>query len=129
MAKVSKREEAFKLFDEGKKPRDSELVALGLSPKTVKKYQTLWRKQKTPTEQAPCGEVEAPVAPFAAGEVPVESIPDGNLFELRGLIYRKERVVYSGEVIATRLVGTAYTTILTPKGSAEFKPGVMVVAK
>lgn len=129
MAKVSKREKAFKLFDEGKKARDPEVVALGLSPGTAKKYQTLWRKQSTPTEQAPClEEAVAPIAP-ATGEVPVESIPDGSLFEHKGLLYKKKRTVYSGEVIASRMLSVAYTNILTEKGSAEFKPGVMVTAK
>jgi len=130
MAKVSKKEGAFKLFSEGKKPGDPEIVALGLSPKTVKKYQALWRKQKSPTEQAPClEEAVAPIAPAAAGEVPVESIPDGSLFEFQRLLYKKRKRVYSGQVIATRMVGAGYTNILTEKGSAEFKPGVMVTAK
>lgn len=131
MMKVSRKEEAFKLFDQGKRPGDPEMVALGLSPKTVIKYQTLWRKQAT-TEQPPClvcAGVEESVAPPAAGEVPVESIADGSLFEQKGLLYRKNRVVYSGQVIATRLVATGYTTILREKGSAEFKPGIMVIAK
>lgn len=128
MMKVSRKEEAFKLFDQGKRPGDPEMVALGLSPKTVIKYQTLWRKQAT-TEQAPCLESVETVAPLAAREVPVESIADGNLFEFAGLLYKKNRVVYSGQVIATRLVGAAYTSILRERDSAEFKPGVMVIAK
>jgi len=130
MAKVSRKEEVFKLLDAGKKPSDPEIVALGLSKKTVSKYQTLWRKQKSPTEQAPClEEAVAPIALAAAGEMPVESIPDGSLFEHKGLLYKKRKQVYSGEVVATRMVGAGYTNILTEKGSAEFKLGVMVIAK
>jgi hypothetical protein len=128
MAKVSKREKAFKLFDEGKKPRDPEVVALDLSPKTARKYQTLWRKQAGKTEVTAAAPI-APAAPTTAGEMTVESIPDGGLFEHKGLLYKKRTTVYSGQVIATRMVGAGYTNILTEKGSAEFKPGIMVVAK
>jgi len=35
---MSKKDEAFRLFDEGKKPSDPELKALGLSPKTRYNY-------------------------------------------------------------------------------------------
>jgi hypothetical protein len=134
MVKVSKREQAFKLFDEGKKPSDPDIMALGLSPKTARKYLTMWRKQAGKGEEAPCTkaaeeEAIASVASPAAGEVPVESIPDGNLFEFQGLTYKKRKEVYSGQVIAIRMVGAGYTNILTEKGSAEFKPGVMVIAK
>ena len=125
MAKVSKRERAFKLFDEGKKPGDPDILALGLSPKTVRKYQTLWRKQNATMEQAPC--LESVEEPAPAEEVPVESIPDGGLFEHKGLLYKKRKVVYSGQVIASRMIGAAYTSILRERDSAEFKPGVMVI--
>jgi hypothetical protein len=133
MAKMSKREQAFKLFDEGKKPGDPDILTLGLSQKTVRKYQTMWRKQ-IPVEQAPCTEATdrqqvAPVAVPAEGEVTVESIPDGGLFEHNGLLYKKRRVVYSGQVIAARMVGAGYTNVVRERGSAEFRPGVMVIAK
>lgn len=41
--KVSKKDEAFKLFAQGKEPDDPELEALGLAPSTIKKYFNLWK--------------------------------------------------------------------------------------
>lgn len=43
--KVSKKDEAFKLFAQGKEPGDPELEALGLAPSTIKKYFGLWKEQ------------------------------------------------------------------------------------
>jgi hypothetical protein len=135
MAKVSRREKAFELFSRGKRPGDPEIDALGLSQKTIKKYLSLWRKQGGESGQAPCAEPAgktqktAPVAVPTVEEMPVGSVPDGGLFEHNGLLYRRKRQVYSGEVIATRMVGTSYTSTLSEKGLAEFKPGIMVTAK
>lgn len=42
---VSKKDEAFKLFTEGKELGDPELEALGLAPSTIKKYFSLWEQQ------------------------------------------------------------------------------------
>lgn len=130
MAKMARKEQAFKLFDEGRKPGDPEIVALGLSRKTVNKYQTFWRKQQS--ECPSCEgeeEVTAPVASAANMEVPVESIPDGGLFEVNGLLYKKKSQVYSGQVIAARMFSAGYTAILTERGTAEFKPELKVIAK
>lgn len=147
MANASKKEQAFKLFAQGKKPGDPEIRALGLSPKTANKYQTLFRKQQDSKEEPTCREcaeaaagtaAEIPAAEAAQaaevilgapGEVPVASIPDGYLFEAKGLLYKKIRQVYSGQVIARRMIGTGYSTSLKETGSAEFKPGTMVIAK
>jgi hypothetical protein len=136
MAKVSKREQAFKLFDQGKKPGDPEIVALELSPKTVRKYKALWKKQASVAKTVPGGldtelyaTSENIINSYSVGEVVVESIPDGSLFEHKGLLYKKRKVVYSGQVIANRMVGAGYTSILRERDSAEFKPGVMVIPK
>jgi hypothetical protein len=133
MAKVSKREQAFKLFDEGKKPGDPGVVALGLSPKTARKYRSMWRKQAVPAAAVQEGGLDTTsgqiIESYSTGEVPVESIPDGSLFEHKGLLYKKRRSVYSGQVVANRMVGAGYTSILREKGSAEFMPGLMVIPK
>ena len=43
---MSKKEEAFRLFDEGKKPSDPEVKSLGLSTKTRYNYYQEWKKQQ-----------------------------------------------------------------------------------
>jgi len=145
MTELSKKEQVFALFNEGKKPDDPEVIAIGLARRTVQNYQTLWQKQQAKEKGgadvcAPCKEAaggapvaatQAPAQPVPApqGTVSVESIPDGSLFESKSLLYKKLRQVYSGQVIATRVIGVAYASTFRERGTAEFKPGVMVVPK
>lgn len=42
---VSKKEQAFKLFDQGKTLDDPEVAALGLAPESLKKYYRLWKNK------------------------------------------------------------------------------------
>jgi hypothetical protein len=42
----SKKERAFRLFDEGKRPSDPEVKALGLKPSTVYRYYQEWKKAR-----------------------------------------------------------------------------------
>lgn len=42
---VSKKDEAFELFSQGKTPDDPEVKALGLKPESAKKYFRLWKQQ------------------------------------------------------------------------------------
>lgn len=41
---MSKKEKAFALFDQGKRPSDPEVKSLGLKPKTRYNYYQLWKK-------------------------------------------------------------------------------------
>jgi hypothetical protein len=43
----SKKERAFRLFDEGKRPSDPEVKALGLKPSTVYRYYQEWKKARS----------------------------------------------------------------------------------
>lgn len=69
---MSKRDEAFELFAQGKKPGDPELAALELKRKSIRKYYNQWLY---PT-------------PEAAVSVPVGSLQLRQLFTFGGATYR-----------------------------------------
>jgi hypothetical protein len=47
---MSKKEQAFVLFDQGKRPGDQEVKKLGLKPKTTYNYYQVWKKSGGITE-------------------------------------------------------------------------------
>lgn len=92
---MSKRDQAFELFSQGKKPDDPELEALGLKKESQKRYFSDWRK----TEVEPAVEA-APIVVEVAEEVPAapaplmvraSSLKSGDKFEFNGEIYRAGR--------------------------------------
>lgn len=88
---MSKRDQAFELFSQGKKPGDPELEALGLMKTSQKRYFLDWKRTeaKPVVEEAPVVEVveEVPVAP-APLMVRASSLKNGDKFEFNGEIYR-----------------------------------------
>lgn len=72
--------------------------------------------------------IEKIVPPIQPTEVAIETVSDGGLFEFKGKIFMRTRQVYSGQVVARRVVG-ANTEVIRATGTAEFRPGVMVIAK
>lgn len=119
---MSKRDEAFELFNEGKVVTDLEVVALGVKDETAKRYYRNWTK----LQSAPAA-VESPASVAVAK--PVSAVPDGAIFEHRGLFYQKRGATRNKQVLATRMVKASYANTFTPKGSAEFAPNVLVKAK
>ena len=80
---ASKKEKAFKLFDEGKKIGDPELVALDVKPRTLKKYLGEWKNLQAAPK--PTGE-----------EVELSSLGTLQLFMYQSHIYTKRRVLGVG---------------------------------
>lgn len=76
---MSKKEESFKLFDQGKKPSDPEVRALGLKKGTPQKYFNIWSKPAVTV---------APEVPAAPVLVQVGSLKTAAFFELKGERYR-----------------------------------------
>ena len=81
---MSKRDEAFELFGQGKLLTDPEVKALGLKTDSAKKYYRLW-KQSAGIEPVATAE------PKLAVEVPFSEIPIGAEFEYLGKEYTKIR--------------------------------------
>lgn len=78
---MTKRDEAFGLFGNGKLPNDPEVKALGLKTDSAKKYYRLWSRERG---------IE-PVATAEPVEVPFSEIPVGSKFEYLGKEYTKMR--------------------------------------
>jgi hypothetical protein len=57
---MSKKDQAFVLFDQGKRPGDQDVKNLGLKPKTTYNYFQEWKKL--------CGEIESPVGDDRQGK-------------------------------------------------------------
>ena len=78
---MSKKDEAFELFSQGKTPDSSEVVALGLAKSSNKRYYRLWKEVQVVKEV-----VKAPVVPQG---VAVSLIVTGANFEHKGKLYQK----------------------------------------
>lgn len=122
---MSKKEEAFALFSQGKAIKDPEVEVLGLAPRTNAKYYRLW-KQLNPepavaTSTSPIG---------VLSEMLVTDVANGGLFEHKGQLYKKKLTIYSGQVIANLMAKAHYTDVLKEEQEpVEFKPDVLVTPK
>jgi len=100
---VTIKEKAFKLFEEGKKPGDPELVALGVKPGTIKQYLGEWKKLQA--------------APKPGEEVELSSLGTLQLFMYQSHIYSKRRVLAGGIQALSRkgdkLITLAPDTLVT----------------
>ena len=117
---MSKKDEVFELFSQGKTPDSPEVVAIGLAETSNKRYYRLWEEVQgvveTPVEK------EAPVVPRG---VPVSSLTIGARFEHRGKLYQKRDstlIIVSG----LDLKATEITQQMTWKG---FPPSTLVIPK
>jgi len=83
---MAKRDQAFELFSQGKKPGDPDLEVLGLKRESQKKYFRDWKK----TEIEPAVEVASPPVVVVASPVMVRagSIKPKDKFEFRGKTYQ-----------------------------------------
>lgn len=111
---MSKRDEAFELFSQGKVPTDSEVVALGLKVESAKRYYRQWEGAQPEPEVA--AEVLVPRG------VPVSSIPDGALFEYKGQLYTKRMIHRTGQVIADGMFRNRYPGIYKGTGESTWLP-------
>lgn len=112
---MSKKDEAFGFFSQGKTLDDPEVVSLGLAAKSIKRYYHLW-KQLNP-EPA----VVAFTAPIEVlSEILVEKVPNGGLFEHKGQIYKKHREIYSGQIIVQLMYKAHYTDVFQPTGESVY---------
>lgn len=97
---MSKKDEAFELFGQGRTLDSPEVAALGLTKASNERYYRLWEKSQPEVapveEEAPKVEVEAPVT------VSIRSLPSGAQFELAGRRYRKLGV-QAGKAVCLRL--------------------------
>lgn len=109
---MSKKDEAFELFGQGKTPDSPEMVVLGLAKDSLRKYYRLWEKLQTPVAEAPV-------------TVSVGSLAIGAKFECKGKVYQKREstlIIVSG----LDLKETARTQQMTWKG---FSPSTRVIPK
>jgi len=84
-ALMTKRDQAFELFSQGKKLGDPELEALGLKKESKRRYFREWKK----TEAEPIVEAAPPVVVVAPPVmVRASSLKSGDKFEFNGEIYR-----------------------------------------
>lgn len=89
---MSKKDEAFGLFGQGKIPDSPEVGALGLTKVSVKKYYQLW-KQLNPESVAEEAPTPEPAREAPAEVLPtVDSITKGAAFEFQGLLFKMEGV-------------------------------------
>lgn len=86
---MSKKDQAFELFSQGKKPNDPELEVLGLKKESKRKYFGDWKmtKAKPIIEEVPVVVEEVPVAPVPL-MVRASLLKNGDTFEFNGEIYR-----------------------------------------
>lgn len=83
---MSKKDEAFELFSQGKALDSPEVAALGLAEASVKRYYRLWKQLSPESEPcAPCGE-KAPAEVLPT----ISSITKGTTFEFQGLLLSRE---------------------------------------
>lgn len=83
---MSKRDEAFGLFSQGKALGSPEVAALGLATASTKRYYRLWKQlNPEPAPCVPCGESE-PVEVLPT----ISSIAKGATFEFQGLLLSRE---------------------------------------
>jgi len=83
---MAKRDQAFELFSQGKKPNDPELEALGLKKESQKRYFSDWRKLGVEPAAEATPPIVVAVAPPAM--VRASSLKTGDKFEFNGEIYR-----------------------------------------
>lgn len=80
---MSMKEEAFELFNQGRKPDDYDVIALGIKKATRTKYYSSWKKS-----QEPAVEEASPTEATPTNEVSVGSLVVGQEFEYEGNLYR-----------------------------------------
>ncbi len=80
---MTRKDQAFELFSQGKTLSDPEVLDLGLKKKTLGSYYREWGKPQA--EVAPAEIVSVPAAPV---EVQLGSLKTATLFELKGERYR-----------------------------------------
>ncbi|MBU0599015.1 hypothetical protein KKF61_08595 [Patescibacteria group bacterium] len=84
---MSKKDEAFELFAQGKGPKDPEVADLGLKKASRVRYYRLWLKHNKPVIPV----VATPATVVAT--VPLSQIPLGKNFEYKGKVYKKQKVI------------------------------------
>ena len=102
---MSKKDEAFELFAQGKGPKDPEVAALGLKKESRLKYYRLWLKHNKPIpevseqpDEVTTGatsilQLVVPELPVAIPTVPLSQIPLGKNFEYKGKVYKKQKII------------------------------------
>lgn len=108
---MSKRDEAYRLFKEGKRPGDPEVDALGLKSKTVKGYLSVWRTIKEAEEAKEAGLPPPPKKMRTRKAPSVSSLQPQQLFMFQGQKYRLR--CFEGDRVHVLLVA------LHPSGQYE----------
>lgn len=124
---MSKKDEAFELFAQGKGPKDPEVAALGLAESSRVKYHRLWLKHNKPVEpEVPVAAVPAPVT-----QVPLSTIKDGKFFVLYGgAVYRRDNRARNSDLIFVRTAEyVAGGQRIDGVSIRAFKPDTMVTPK
>lgn len=114
---MSKRDEAFELFSQGRKPGCPCFEPLELKPETLKRYYRDWQKIKQNKEPAPV--VEATPTP-PKGKAFLSSIRSDANFGYNGMVFRKDSVLNGGniagiEVKTERRLVFRSNTLVVPK--------------
>lgn len=120
---MSKKDEAFGLFSQGKTPTDPEVLSLGLVQASIQRHYRLW-KQLNPQLETPV--IVAPPVTVSS-EVLLGNLPNEGLFEYGGQVYKKRSQVYSGQVVALLMNKAAYTEIYTSMGESVYLPPSIIV--
>jgi len=94
---MSKKDEAFVLFDQGFETGSPEVKALGIGKNTRKNYRLLWKRER---EKSPGEDIVEEIIETIKPEpqpsptlVSIHSIPLGAYFEHAGKLYRKTKYI------------------------------------
>lgn len=112
---MSKKDEAFELFSQGKTPDSPEVIALGLKKTSVKRYHQFWKNSQTPATKAPA----------VSDTVAVSSLAIGAKFEFKAILYQKRESTLT-IVSGLDLKATESTQQMTWKG---FPSDTLVIPK
>jgi len=124
---MSKKDEAFELFAQGKGPKDPEVANLGLKKESRVRYYRLWLKHNKP-ESKPA---VAAVLPPVITRVPLSAIKDGEFFALYGgSLYKRDNVDRRSELICVRTAAyVAGGACIDGVSIRALKPDIMVTPK
>lgn len=106
---MSKRDEAFELFNQGKVPTDSEVVALGVKAESAKRYYRQWKQLSQEVTPTP-----------PEGKAFLSSLGSRAKFEHNGKVYMRDSILNGGniagiEIKTQRRLVFRPNTLVTPK--------------